>query len=951
MLKSMLSPAVVLPSATAVPRHAWTRSYWRLRPWVTGGVVALALMTVSAPAHAEFGVKAFDTQITADAGGTAFTQAGGHPYAVSTKLDFNTHPETEVIFGLPFELPWPDEPTKDVVVEAPPGLVGNPTVVAKCTMSQLAALPSVCPAESQVGTVTIRTGDPTSPPDNITVVPGIALYNLVPPPDVPARFAFNLGGVIVTLDASLRSQSDYGLSVRSRNISQGLAIIGTDVTLWGTPADPGHDAERFCAGGSLPGCAFTGDVKPFLTIPTACTAPGVGLETRVNIDSWVHPGVFKHGSVFSHLAPNYPDPGWPGVQQGPTGCDAVPFDATLSARPDNLASPAATGFQFDLAVPQGDDPITHLAPSQIKKVSVTLPEGVRVSPASAQNLQGCTPQQLGLHTLADPTCPSGSNIGSLRIDTPLLDEPLTGSVYLATPHDNPSGALLALYLVAKGPGVIVKIPGSVSASQADGTGQLSATFDNNPQVPFSKLHLQFDGGTRAPLANPPRCGTYTTHAVLTSWSGKTLTSDSSFTTSHDGRGAPCPAPHFSPQLKAGTANPVAGASSPLSLTLTRSDDDDELKAIQSISTPKGLLARIASLGTLCPANRVRAGTCSQSTRIGTVTAAAGPGPNPFAVSGSVYLGGRFKGAPFSLSIVVPVKAGPFDLGTVVVASAIHVDRHTAQLHITTDPLPTIIQGIPLQVRLVNVTIDRPGFTINPTNCTEQHFAATVQATTGRIAHPGSRFQVGNCGDLALAPRLSLKVGAKGRTHGGVSTPLTTVLRMPRGGSNLKTVKVSLPLALSALLPVVDRACTRAQYAAGHCAQSRIGSAVAVTPLLAKPLKGSAFLVKNPDRPLPDLIVALRGQVDFDLTGAITLPNGTQLATKFDAPDVPVTKFTLRLVAGKNGPLAAAENLCAPATRRETAQIAYRGQNGDLVRTRQHLAVAGCGVSSHRRHGR
>lgn len=919
------------------------------RGWVRIGlVVALALLStlmLAPAARAEFGIRGFDAQITADAGGTPYTQAAGHPYAISTTLDFNTTTKTMIVFGLPFDVPWPVEPVKDIFVDVPPGLVGNPTVVPQCTMEQLAALDSsaspFCPAESQIGIVDLRTPEPLQP-DNIRVVEGYPVYNVVPPPGVPARFGFNFGGVVVALDAALRSGSDYGLSVNIRNASEGLALLGTELTLWGTPADPAHDAERWCPVSGSPGCPSSGEIKPFLTTPTACTAPGIGLAMGVRIDSWFDPGDFKSASFFTHLPPNYPDPAWPGVQQGPTGCGEVPFHAAFSAKPGSLASPGAAGYDFDLSIPQEDDPITGLAPSHVKMVTVTLPEGVRVSPSSAAGLEACSPAQIDLAGLGDPTCPEGSKIGSLRIDTPLLEEPLSGSVYLATPHDNPSRSLLGLYLVAKGPGLVVKLPGSVSPN--GNTGQLSATFDNNPQLPFSQLHLEFDGGPRAPLSNPARCGSHTTHAILTSWSGKTEISDSSFTTSRDGRGGACPPPRFRPRLRAGTVNPVAGASSPFSLTLSRDDEDDELRAIDAIDMPDGLLARIADVP-LCGAAAVAAGTCGEASRIGSVTTAAGPGPTPFFVGGHVYLGGSYDGAPFSLSIVVPVKAGPFDLGTVVVRSAIFIDRHTAKLKVTTDPLPTILEGIPLQVRLVNVTIDRPGFMLNPTSCAEQRIGAVAVAVTGRAARVSSRFQVGECDALELAPRLTLKVGSRGHTRRGASAPLTAVLRMPRGGANLDKVGVTLPGVLNARLPVVTNACTQAEFDAGNCEKARAGTAVASTPLLRQPLRGGAYFVKTGKKGgLPNLVVALRGQVDFDLVGAVTIPDDKFLATTFDAPDVPITKFTLRLVAGRHGPVGTTTNLCTSKARRAAARVVFRGQNGDVVRKQQRLRIAGCGRS-------
>jgi len=908
---------------------------------LTAAATLVALL--SASAGAAFGIEAFDGQVTADASGTPFTQAGGHPYAVATEIRFNAHTESLSPYGIPS--PWPDEPVKDVFVDVAPGLVGNPTAVATCRMDQLAFTPEssgpLCPSASQLGTVRIT--QPifgTSPP--------FPVFNMVPPPNVPARLGFNFARVIVTLDAAVRSGSDYGLSVNARNISEGIPVLGTDLTLWGTPTSPAHDAERSCPGqrgpaSGGPACTTDLPVKPFLRLPTSCPAnSGQGLETSLSTDSWTNPGVFQHASFFSHVAPNFPDPGWPGAQQGTTGCDQVPFDPTFTARPATPASPGASGYEFDLNLPQSENP-DLVGESDLKKAVVTLPEGVRVSPSSAGGLGACSPAQIALKSTADPTCPDSSKVGTVSITTPLLDQPAQGSVYLATPHQNPSHSLIAIYIVAKGPGVIVKLAGGVSPSKS-ANGQLQASFDNQPQLPFSNLHLEFFGGDRAPLTNPSTCGTYTTKAVMTSWSGKTVESDSSFTTSHDGHGAPCPRPQFQPGFVAETLNPIAGRHSPLSITVSRSDDDQELSAIDSVRLPDGLLAKIASVK-LCSGAAARAGTCGAASQIGTVTTQAGPGPDPFSVTGRVYLGGRYKHAPFSLSVVVPVVAGPFDLGTVVVRSAIYVDRHDATLRAVTDPLPTMLEGIPLQVRLVNVTLDRSGFVLNPTSCAPKQITAGIRSTAGTVAHVSNRFQVADCASLGFHPKMTLTVGGKGHVGHRASTPLTSTVTMPKGDANLKSVSVSLPSSLNARLDVVNNACTQAQFESGHCEQARAGTAVAVTPLLPHALRGGVYFVTDPTKPagsLPNLIVALRGQVDFDLVGKIKIPGGIRLATRFTTvPDVPITKFVLRLTSGSHGPVGNAENLCSKRSRQRTASITFAAQNGRNLSVQQPLSVRGC----------
>ncbi|HYV16401.1 MAG TPA: hypothetical protein VE972_10310 [Conexibacter sp.] len=922
-------------------------AFWRLLAslMLSSAAVLLALGGLASPAHAAFGVTAFDGSVLANqSGDVSYTQAGGHPYAVSTTISLNTRTD-------PVEGPlWPDEPMKDVLVDVPPGLIGNPTAVAQCSLDELAngsGSGELCPAASQVGLAAITLPICPLPGFCVPASAQTQLFSMVPPPDVPARFGFVFAGTVVTLDAELRSGTDYGLSVNARNVSEGLAVTATSLTLWGIPADPIHTPERACpaSSGGL-GCAAGVPPKAFLRLPTSCNGPQT---TTLNIDSWMHPGTFATASFTSHQTAAEG-----GALVGASGCNQVPFTPTLDARPMSTASPGPSGWTFDLRIPQETitDPSLP-AQSDLKKAVVTLPRGVRVSPSSADGLGACSAAQIDIHSSSDPTCPDASKVGTVTVDTPLLDDPLTGAIYLATPHANPTNSLIGLYLVAKGPGLMLKLPGKTVLDPK--TGQISATFDNNPQLPFSHLHLEFFGGSRAALSNPPHCGTYTTKATLTGWSGKVVESESSFTTSHDGHGAPCPATQFKPTFSAGTqtANgdvPAGGSSSSFVLNVVRSDDDEELASIKSVDLPNGLLAKIANVP-LCSTTNVALGTCSEGSRIGTVSTAAGPGLDPFVVKGRVYLGTHYHGAPFSLSIVIPAIAGPFDLGTIVVRAALDIDPTTAKASVRTDPLPTILDGIPLQVRWISVLIDRPKFMVNPTSCNPKTIGATVVSTAGTVAKLRSRFKVNDCASLPLSPTMRMSVGSKGHTRRHVSTPLTTTLTQPPGQTGLKAVSVTLPTTLNARLDVVNNACTQVAFDAGHCASARAGSAVAITPLLKRPLKGGAFFVQDPDKPagsLPNLVIALRGQVKFNLVGTIEVPQGKLLATTFaTVPDVPITRFTLRLNAGKQGPLGTVADLCTARSKRQVATLSFRGQNGKLVRVNQPLHVMGCAKRSGR----
>jgi hypothetical protein len=944
-----------------------------------------------------FGVDAFDAQVTANPAGDDYTQAGGHPYAATTSILFNTITNSNPFLG---EL-WPVEPTKDIAVQLPLGFVVDPTATgqARCTPVQLAygSLDSktLCPPGSQVGVTTLFStngqvfGDP------------LPVFNLVPPAGVPARLGFNILGSVVTLDGGVVRvggvPGGYGLSANVTNIPEALALAGTKLTLWGVPADPRHNAQRACPnetppGASGPTCATEAPLRPLLRNPTFCTPAGVGLPTALSIDSWAHPGVFKTAVSVSHDSPGYPatPQDW-GAQQGPTGCDLVPFSPSLSGAPDLAAAGAPAAFSFDVTLPQSEDP-DAIATGDLKSAVVTLPPGLRTSASIAGGLQGCSSVQIGLQSQDDATCPAASKIGTVTIDTPLLDDPLSGSIYLAKPFDNPSNSLLAVYLVAKGPGVILKLDGGIAPDPK--TGQITTTFDSNPQLPFSKLHLAFKGGPRAPLSVPRTCGTQKTHAVLTSWSGKTVTSDSDFTVSGDGYGSPCSASNFSPQLTVGTESHVSGAFSPLSLRLQRTDTDEEFRALSSLSLPPGLLADVGSVSVRCTEAQADAHACPAESHIGTVNVGAGAGPNPTYVPGDVYLmggfsSGRFAGDPFGLAVVVHATAGPFDLGYVVVKAGIQV-HDDGSITTQTEPFPSILEGIPLQLKDIRVSLDRPHFIVNPTNCNQMWIAGTVTSTEGQSAGVSSRFQVGECANLAFKPAFTVSTAGKTSKANGASLHVHLATHQGPGStgtqreSNIAKVDVQLPVVLPARLPTLQKACTAAQFGAdpaGCPVGSFVGTAIAHTPILASPLSGPAILVSHGGEAFPDLVLVLQGEgVRINLTGHTQIKKGITYNHFETVPDAPVSSFDLTLPAGPHGVLTTdipGRNLCATTrtvtvtkritrrvnghTRRVTVKAkkavaaplqmptTITAQNGAVLKQTTKIAVTGCAKAKAAKH--
>jgi hypothetical protein len=597
-----------------------------------------------------------------------------------------------------------------------------------------------------------------------------------------------------------------------------------------------------------------------------------------------------------------------------------------------------------------------------------------VNPGVADGLQGCSDAQISLFSADPAICPDASQIGTAEVHTPLLDHPLAGAVYIGTPLCNPcndadaaSGRMLRLFIGVDDPqsGVVVKLPGTVAANPS--TGRLTATFKNNPQLPFSDLQLQFKGGPRAPLATPQTCGVFTTTSDLVPWSAPETpdaTPSSSFGVNWDGAGGACPASaSFAPSFTAGTVVPKAGGYTPFTLTLGRADREQDLSQIQ-VHMASGLLGTLSSVP-LCGEPQAGLGTCSQASRIGTTTVAAGAGSNPFHLSGPVYLTGPYNGAPFGLSVAVPAVAGPFNLGTVVVRAAITIDPQTAAVTVTSGALPQIIDGVPVRLRTVNVTVDRPGFIFNPTNCSAQAIAAAIASAQGATAAVSTPFAVGGCASLPFKPKFTASTQAKTTKANGAS--LTVKVASSPGQANVAKVDLQLPKALPSRLTTLQKACTEAQFnanPAGCAPGSVIGIAKAITPLLNVPLSGPAILVSHGGAAFPDVEFVLQGQgVTVVLDGKTQIKKGVTYSHFDTVPDAPISSFETILPQGPHSVLAANTktgpngSLCGASLVLPTT---ITGQNGAQIKQSTKLAVTGCKKAKkkskkanarRRRHGR
>ncbi len=916
---------------------------------VSGGGAPSASTEETTPIDTEpvpFGLSYFDVGI-ADEGGEEDVQAGSHPFELTASLAFNiSSREVPSAFNGGAESPLANASPKDLEVELPPGLVGDPNAVPQCSQQAFEAQEELnCPVDTQVGTV-----KPYFYGSFHSAV--FPLFNVVPPPGQPVELGFSVAGIgHIPIFFHVRSGGDYGLSASVGDIPETGPLQGAILTLWGVPADGDHDLERegtlgqgrqqdgeFCTpsveveGGveKQTGCPSGIAAKPFLTLPSSC---GGGLSVRARGDSWQSPEP-EPRPILSE-----------GLHMPSTGCEQLSFTPSLALAPETTQAGAPSGYTIDVHVPQNEDP-TALATPDLRKAVVSLPAGVVVSPSVANGLQGCSEEQFQLRSLTTATCPARSRIGTVKIATPLLSSPLEGQVFLGepqcapcTPADAQEGRLVRLLVQAQGSGVTVKLAGSGSIDQS--TGQLTVTFDESPQLPFEELKLTLDGGSTAPLANPSTCGVpLTATSQLTPYSSETPAEPTSQPFAVGG----CPPAQFHPSFLAGTTNNQAGAFSPLTVTLSRTDQDEDLRGV-TVHLPPGLLGMLSKVG-LCAEAQARAGTCPPQSEIGSATVGAGPGADPVFLNGRVYLTGPYEGAPFGLSIVVPAVAGPLDLGTIDVGARIDVDPSTAALTIASDPLPQSLDGIPLQIKTVNLDIDRERFVFNPTDCQPLGIQGTLESSDGAMASVSSRFQAANCATLAFKPRLS------GLTHAKTSKADGAYLHMrlesPPGQANIAKVKVDIPKQLPVRLTTLQHACVAAVLEANpaRCpAGSVVGSVTVITPVLRHALVGPVYLVSHGGAASPDLEFVLQGEgVTVDVVGHTTIRHGVISAAFSSLPDVPISTLGLVLSAGPhsllaaNLPAKARWSLCGQSLAMATA---ITGQNGAVRRQTTKLAVLDC----------
>jgi hypothetical protein len=926
---------------------------------VTAAVSALA---IAPSAQAAFGFEDFQLGFEGKDGSAAL-QAGSHPFGVTNQLRFN-------VTNDPFLGQIPDQGARDLTIQLPNGLVGQPKAIPQCSgpdfinFDQGTKLPR-CSNSSAVGVTLVKVYSHRGKPPTFLSSP---VYNLVPPPGVVQKLGFIAMGVPVAIYFTVNPEPPYNVVAKLHDISQALAFYGARLTVWGNPADPAHDSERGkCISAAAPTeeeriqttggiCPANVAEVPFLTLPRACNG---ALPTAYSATSW-------QGSADSGVSTTTPL----------SGCGRLGFNPTISAKPTTLAASSPTGLDFSLDVhDEGLTSSSGLANSDIKKTEVTLPEGMSVNPSLAEGLSVCTPADLARETLDSAPgegCPKESKIGSVQVQTPLLDESIDGALYQAAPYDNPSHSLIALYIVIKNPTLGIKVVQPLKVISDPVTGRLTTVAEDMPQLPFSHFKLHFREGARSPLASPPACGTYDAEATLYPWAGGgPVHTTSAFQIIAGPESKPCPAgglPPFKPGLVAGSINNAAGRFSPFNVRLFRDDSEQEITHF-SIKLPPGITAKLAGIPYCSDAQiaaakartgpdggqeELNAPSCPAASEIGRTLAGSGVGSALAYAPGKVYLAGPYHGSNLSIVAITAGVVGPFDIGTVVVRDALRIDPETAEAFIDatgSDPIPHIVKGIPIHLRDIRVYTDRPEFVLNPTDCTRTSTASTLLGSgldfgseaDDRPVTVSTPFQAADCAALPFKPRLALKLS--GGTRRGAHPAFKATLKMNGiGEAAIARGEVTLPKSEFIENAHFNTICTRVQFKAGagngaQCpAGSIYGKARALTPILGEALSGPVFL-RSSEHQLPDLVVALHNsQVDFDLVGHVDSVKG-RLRTTFEAaPDAPVSSFVVEMRGGAKGLFVNSTNLCEGVHR---AEADFDGQNGKSYDTKPALKVK-CG---------
>jgi hypothetical protein len=853
-------------------------------------------------------------------------QAGAHADLSVTSVF--TVSSFEAVFDKT-DVPW------EVIVNLPPGVMANLGTVPEC---KLGAFENTvygnnaqrCDAASQVGVVSALFGgvlpDRTYPLYKIYTFPGhLAAFG----------FAYELISerVPVVLTADLRTHGDYGITLARRTPGVPYFVPAPFITFWGVPGDPIHDSERWNPEKQEWGVSIDEPHMPLIANSSDCTS-GV-LEAKLTMQYWFEP---------EHWLPDDPeDFAYRSFTPEPTGCESLTFTPQFDLSLSTSDPDSSSGITEQIRLPRS--PESNLETPALKEATVSLPEGMSINPATANGLMGCTSQQIGLEETdasvpnrfqfapGNVHCPDASKIGTLVAKTPLVEEPVKGAIYFATPFENPFHSFLALYLVFEGPGLSIRLAAKVDADPQ--TGQLTATIGSLPQLPLEELSLNLFDGPRAPLSTPRTCGKTVVRSRFVPWSAPqsgppaSLESPLIFDSTPDG--TPCPgrvkSPPFAPRLDAGSKDPIAAATSPFILNVSRAVGDQDLKSI-AVKLPRGLVASVPSVGSYCTdaevaraeaRNRLGEGalergnpSCPPGSQVGSLLVDVGTGSIPLFVKGDVYLAGPYKGAPLSLVAITPAIGGGtewrpvFDLGVITVRTALDIDPRTGQISVRTDAIPRILDGIPLRIRDIRILMNLPGLIRNSTSCEEMKVEAGIEGWDGGKADLANRFQLGGCQNLKFQPRLSVHlVGSRL----GQRPRLRAVLRGKPGNTGISRATIILPRSESLIRSRVGRACSRPRLLRHSCPRRSVyGHVVAWSPLVKGSLKGPVYLTSTAHG-LPVLVLSLNGQFSLEMEAKIRMAMRRVHVTFAGVPDVPFSKLVMSLRGARKGFLVNTRNLC------------------------------------------
>jgi hypothetical protein len=799
------------------------------------------------------------------------------------------HPDRLVQSFAIVQAPGPEEDVKNVTIELPPGLSGDPSAVPFCPRQDLESLfETQCPADSQVGIFHVGEGKGR-------------IFNLPPSPNEAATFGVMYNSPLI-LNGTLRS-SDQGMTLTIPRVDpfKGLGeeanFHGGTIELWGVPAD--HQT----GGEPIPR-------RPLLTTPTRCGDP---LSSTVVLRTWQNPetDLVETGSTGMPL----------------TGCDQLPFDPSLHFQLDHSAADTPTGARIAIAMPPEPTDPDARASSQIKDLQLDFPPGMTISLGAVAGIGVCSDAQFGRNSEAEPDCPAASRVGSIELSLASREEPLKGSIYLG---QEAPGERFRLFVVASGAGATVKLLAGLEVDPV--SGQISADLRELPQAPFEEIALRLDGL----LATPLGCGPATATATLAPYSGGAAAHrEAKVDLAPTGGGQCAGKPPFSPAFEGGSTDDRAGKATEFTTTIRRGDGEGLPSRIE-VPLPEGMSAALGAVP-LCADAAASAGSCPVASRIGSAVAQLGPGSSPAAISGGIYLTGPYRGAPYGLSIGFRGAVGAFDLGQIAVRGAIRVDPLTSRVEVVTDPLPTSFEGIPVRFREIGLDLDRPGFLRNPTGCRPGRLAASFRSAEGATASASVPYAVSGCVDLPFRPRFSLALEGRSQLRAGGRPGLLIAAKLDARGAGLLSSQIALPRLLHFTGKGALELCARGAAAEGRCGKNaQVGTATGRTPLLKQPMKGVVYSVQPKGKGLPGIWVDLRGGgIRIWLRGKTEVDHGHAVTTLAGVPDFPLSSFQLRLRGGKHGPLTLVGNPCASRLR---ASLRLIGHNAAELRPHARVAV-------------